>query len=291
MVRYALPGEWVFISDRRARKIFDGLVCDSNRTDAVATLGDSSLLEYTAAHHEETMSPLKGLPNGECLGSDGHLNHLEGCDRTRNSICRQIRKRDDTSRNHRTKLVRIVAQEQNLIVPELASDRLSKARAVYLGWTDSQWRNVEMEVQVRLGTKKKKSKITKSYDDSFIVARAKRGTPKTPRKLSEGERKKSEYLEAELQKKCIAYAEKCGCRPMIVDNDNNPDTQYWYKTISLGFAEFKSPTGRVTGDQEKRIKELRDYFGGKQAARVFNCFGDFKIWLNTRIAERMGLLA
>lgn len=45
------------------------------------------------------MKPLKGV-NGDCIGSDGHHNHREGCDGTENSVCRKIRKRDDDRSNN-----------------------------------------------------------------------------------------------------------------------------------------------------------------------------------------------
>lgn len=127
-----------------------------------------------------------------------------------------------------------------------------------------------------------KPKSVREYDDSFPRARRKVVAIGT-RIPSEGQRKKSEFLEAELQRRCVSHALAQGITVRTWDNDGYPDQMFWLNKTFLGAAEFKSPTGSPTEQQEARIKELREYHDDPDMFRIFRVFENFKAWLDHRI--------
>lgn len=47
----------------------------------------------------QLIRPVRGIVNGDCIGADGHKNHLIGCDGTKNSVCRKRREKQNNNQN------------------------------------------------------------------------------------------------------------------------------------------------------------------------------------------------
>lgn len=134
----------------------------------------------------------------------------------------------------------------------------------------------------------KSSKLDKPYDDSFPDDVQKSVRVQTQRIPSGKPRKQPEYLEAPFQKECLVYAVSQGAYPQILNDDGNPDSQFWFHANSqayfVGYSEFKGPTGWPEPHQKIRIKELRQLHGEVDIARVFYSFKYFKPWFDKRLA-------